>query len=425
MTKFVNLACKMSAVRLQINSTLYLRKDKPKKDGSMPVYIRFSRIGSVEPKFPLGITVHPNDWDDVTHRPKTPALKIIADKKVTRIEQCILNAVANDEIITVDLLRRFVNERDQSAASSFYTYFNEYVQKQTKRGKMSESTRVGYDTTFRLLKEYRKEIKLSDISTKLLDGFDQFMIKRGQQNGKGDVKGSRSNRIKQINAVLHYIERQGIKIDNPYRRGELEVPQADVNDVFLDADELSRLVELFMDTEAGSTDYRVLCMFLFSCATGLRLGDTMELKWRDVDMFNVPIMLEKVTQKTGRKLATPVPELGVEMLQYASEGNPDNIGYDRPVFLGCHYSAPTINGTLRKLAARVGIDKHISYHCSRRTYITLARMAGVDEYALMNYAGHTNPQMTRRYMKWDKKLATESAKKMELFKLQDILRTKK
>jgi hypothetical protein len=52
-------------------------------------------------------------------------------------------------------------------------------------------------------------------------------------------------------------------------------------------------------------------------------------------------------------------------------------------------------------------------------------MAGVDEYVLMNYAGHSNPQMTRRYMQWDKELATESAKKMPLFELKDILKTKK
>jgi len=142
-------------------------------------------------------------------------------------------------------------------------------------------------------------------------------------------------------------------------------------------------------------------------------------------MDNVPIMLEKVTQKTGKQLATPVPELGVEMLLHASEGDENNVDYERPVFLGGRYSATTINNVLREQAAQVGIDKRISYQASRRTFITLARMAGVDEYALMNYAGHTNPQMTRRYMKWDKSLATQSANKIELFKLKDILKTKK
>ncbi len=411
-------------MRLQIKSKLYLRTDKPKKDGSLPVYIRFSRLDGVEQKFPFGISVQPDDWDEAACRPKDHDLKIIADQKITRIDRRVRDAIINGEQITHDMLKRFVNERNESAASSFYTYFNEYVQKQSKRGKMSDSTRAGYDTTLRLLKEYRKEIKLSDISTKLLDGFDQFMIKQGQQSGKGDVKGSRSNRLKHINAVLHYIDRRGVKVDNPYKRGDLEIPQADVNDVFLDNDELSRLVKYFMDDDivSGSTDYRVLCMFLFSCATGLRLGDTLQLQWQDIDVESQPMMLQKVTQKTSRKLATPVPELGVEMLQWAAEGNLDNVEYEKPVFPGSRYSSVTINNTLRKLAAKVGIEKRISYHASRRTFITLARMAGVDEYVLMNYAGHSNPGMTRRYMKWDGVLAAESAKKMPMFELKDILK---
>jgi len=39
--------------------TLYLRIDKRKKDGRMPLYIRFPRIDGEEPKFPTGIDLLP------------------------------------------------------------------------------------------------------------------------------------------------------------------------------------------------------------------------------------------------------------------------------------------------------------------------------------------------------------------------------
>lgn len=409
---------------LQIKSTLYLRKDKQQKDDSYPVYIRFTRINGVEPKFPFGgMTVQLNEWNNATRRPKDPVRKNIADKEVARIELQINNAIANGQTITPDLLKRFVNGRNEQA-TSFYGYFNEYVQKQCKRGKMRDSTRAGYDTTLRLLKQFRGEIRLEDINTKLLGDFEQFMIERGKQSNKGEVKGSRSNRLKHINAVLHYIERQGVKVDNPYKKGDLEIPQADVNDVFLHDDELSELANLFFKTEAGTTDYRVLCMFLFSCTTGLRLGDALALEWQEIDWENEPLILEITVQKTNKKIMTPIPELGVEMLLYAAEGNIDNVDWYKKIFL-CDYSSTTINNTLRKLAKQVGIERRISYHCSRRTFITLARMAGVDEYVLMNYAGHSDPKMTRRYMKWDKKLATDSANKIELFKLKNILKRRK
>jgi len=402
--------------------TPYLRRDKQKQNGACPVYVRFQRMGKREPKFPLGIEVATNDWTEQARRPKDLALKIIVDKKVARIEQRLLNAAANDVEITYDLLRDFVDERDRSATASFYGYFSEYVQKQSQRGKMRESTRTGYEITYKLLKEYRKDIKISEINTWLLDGFDKFLIKRGMASGKGEVKGGRSNHLKHIKAVLNYINRQGVKVENPYAKGDLEIPQPDVNDVFLEFEELSRLVKLMEELPHGSTEYRVLCMFLFSCATGLRLGDARDLKWQNIDVFSAPMILQITTQKTDAELATPIPELGVEMLLYAPENDINNVDCDKSVFFCYRYSPVTINKILRKMAAKAGIEKYITYHCSRRTYVTLALMQGIDEHTLAKYVGHSTVQMTRQYAKWSKNLAIQSVKKIELFKLKDILR---
>ena len=50
------------AIKIQ-EPTLFLRVDKKKKDGRMPIYIRFQRIDGKEPKFPLGISCLPEKWD--------------------------------------------------------------------------------------------------------------------------------------------------------------------------------------------------------------------------------------------------------------------------------------------------------------------------------------------------------------------------
>lgn len=401
--------------------TPYLRRDKQKQNGAFPVYVRFQRIGRKEPKFPLGIEVAEGDWAEVTRRPKNLALKIIVDKKVARIEQQLLNAAANELEITHDLLRRVVDERDQSAAASFYGFYNDYVQRQFQRGKIRESTRTGYELTYKMLKEYRKEIKVSEINTALLAGFDKFLMKRGAERGKGDVKGGRSNHLKHLRAVLNYISRQGIKVENPYAKGDLEIPKPCVNNVFLEFEELSRLVKLMDSLPPSTTEYRVLCMFLFSCATGLRLGDTLSLKWSELDLDSDPIVLEKTTQKTGKQIVAPIHELGRTMIEHAPENEPNNVEYEKLVFLCCRYSPVTINKTLRKLAEKAGIEKYITYHCSRRTFVTLALMQGADIHTLAKYVGHSSIHMTHQYAKTSKNLIVESAKRMELFKLKDIL----
>lgn len=61
------------AIRLQ-RATLYLRVDKKKKDGRIPLYVRFRRIDGEEPKFPIGIDLLPEEWDSERQTHLTPTL---------------------------------------------------------------------------------------------------------------------------------------------------------------------------------------------------------------------------------------------------------------------------------------------------------------------------------------------------------------
>lgn len=82
--------------------TLYLRTDKKKKNGKMPLYIRFRRIDGEEPKFSLGIDLSKEEWDEEVMRPVDPALKLLIDKETLRIE-------------------REINVKEKSHASQYYS----------------------------------------------------------------------------------------------------------------------------------------------------------------------------------------------------------------------------------------------------------------------------------------------------------------
>ncbi len=149
-------------------------------------------------------------------------------------------------------------------------------------GRISRATEKGYDTTRRALKEFKKEIRIKDIDAKLIKWLRAIFDKN--EVGKtvaGDVLGSRANRLKHVRTVIFDIERRGVPIKNPYRtREECVVPEAAVNDTFLEYDELSRMFQLMKsETEIGTTEFRVLVMYIFSCATGIRLSDALRIKW--------------------------------------------------------------------------------------------------------------------------------------------------
>lgn len=140
-------------------------------------------------------------------------------------------------------------------------------------------------------------MRIKDVNAKLLSDFEKFLIKRGEENGKGDVKGSRYNRIKHIRAIIRYIETLNIPIKDPYRTVDLCLPEDIVNDVFLEEKEVKRLYLLLNKVELGSKQYRVLIMYLFSCVTALRIGDALAIKWGDLDVNRDPVILEIKMQK--------------------------------------------------------------------------------------------------------------------------------
>lgn len=270
------------------------------------------------------------------------------------------------------------------------------------------------------MKEFKKEIRIKDIDAKLINSFERFLIKRGRENGRGDVLGSRANRLKHVRTVIFDIERRGVPIKNPYRTRECVVPEAAVNDTFLEYDELSRMFQLMKsETEIGSTEFRVLVMYIFSCATGIRLSDALQIKWGNLDVSEETVIVQLIPkkgdrpEKRNREIYVPLGKFGETIIEWAALDDDNEIPLYRVEHENLIFrvsSEATINPTLKKLAKMAGVEKNITFHSARRTFATLTAAEGADAYTIKNYLGHKSVAMAERYMKWSKQLALESAK---------------
>ncbi|MDR3060047.1 MAG: site-specific integrase, partial [Prevotella sp.] len=286
--------------------TLFLRTDKKKKNGKMPLYIRFQRIDGKEPKFSFGkkgktFEFSKEEWNDNDKCPYDTELAIIIDNELGRIKKEVNKAVINEEEITIDLLRKIVENEitDESGNASFFDYFKKYIAMQEKKGNMSNGTFKSYMTTYRALEEFRKKIRIKDINERFINDFEKFLIKRGNEAGRGDVEGSRYNRLRHFRAVINYIgTRQKIKIENPFQSGDISIKEPATNDIFLEKEELNKLNSYFLkEAMHGSLESDVLTMFLFSCMTGLRIGDVLTLKWKHIDRSDEPWVISKILEK--------------------------------------------------------------------------------------------------------------------------------
>lgn len=165
---------------------------------------------------------------------------------------------------------------------------------------------------------------------------------------------------------------------------------------FLTIDELRTL---------ANTDFcnaTVKRAFLFCCFCGIRHCDVAALTWDDLKKDKEGRYTLNMTQQKT-KIAISIPLSGEAIKQLPSKGNaePTDKVFADLISLG------RTNEILPKWAANAGIDKHITFHCSRHTHATMMITLGADLYTVSKLLGHTNIQVTQIYAK----IVDESKKK--------------
>ena len=131
-------------------------------------------------------------------------------------------------------------------------------------------------------------------------------------------------------------------------------------------------------------------IFLFSCFTGLRLGDILRLKKSNlVEVEKGVWQLELVQQKTDRVLTVPLSKNALEWIP--TESKTDKLfGY---------YLTTNEYHVLAKWVKDAGITKHVTFHVARHTYATMLLYFGADVYTVSKLLGHNSVQTTQIYAK--------------------------
>lgn len=334
--------------------------------------------------------------------PKAPAIRLT--REMTAFDLHINRLLADGTELSMDLVKEFYDgkRRVKPENRSFYDYYLDFVERKRKEGLNPETIRV-YMTTFHVLKEFRSELRISDISLPFIEDFDNYM-----REVNGNSAGGRNPKHKNLRTVILDMLKRNIPVENPYKW--FKMPNSAVKEVYLEKDELLHLIDYSDKFARDTKEYRILKMYQFSCFCGLRFSDVRDLCWKDVDFSNG--LIKKRMIKTKSEVITPLFPMAREILEEKSEngrllGSGDKIFYP--------YAEPTVNRTLREHVKRAGIDKHVTYHSSRHTFATLLVLDKVDIYMISKYLGHKSVNMTQRYLKYDLSIAKESAKNIKTF----------
>ena len=172
----------------------------------------------------------------------------------------------------------------------------------------------------------------------------------------------------------------------------------DVKKEYLTLDELKKLANTPCDIPVLKS------ASLFSCLTGLRISDILNLHWRDILPASEGGYCMRIrTEKTETETTLPISDEALELCGERHDGK---------VFEGLRRSM--IYEPLRKWVASAGITKHITYHCFRHTFATLQIALGTDIYTVSKMLTHKNVSTTQIYADLVNEKKRASANKISL-----------
>jgi integrase len=250
---------------------------------------------------------------------------------------------------------------------------------------------------------HRPKMLLPNVDKEFIHKF-LLWLKNDYKNNKEKKKkiglsdGSLRQYQQRLNAMLNRAVREGVIKSNPFyslEKNEVFSVPVTTRD-FLTKEELQRFMAVKTDGKATQQ------AFVFSCFTGLRIGDIRTLKWSNIRKAGFGTVLSIRQEKTQELLTIPLGKMALEWLPERCETSTDNdFVFKLPTPTAVHTS-------ILWIARKAGIDKHVSYHTSRHTFATLTLSACKDIKTVSKLMGHKNVATTQIYAEvlMDEKVST-------------------
>jgi integrase len=233
-----------------------------------------------------------------------------------------------------------------------------------------------------------KDILLEEIDFKFVEGFVKFLNK-GQTNFKylsSTLKpNSQSLYFSKFRTIIKEAYRHKLINDDPCVFVKLpKVEEAERT--YLTLEELNAVVDTPCPIENIKT------CFLFSCLTGLRRSDIMNLTWDQVSNINGLTRLTFRQQKTKGLQYLDINEQAARLMGERKKKNKDYVFPRLP-------SHECTNNYIRNWAAAAGITKKLTFHSGRHTFATLMITLDTDLYTVSKLLGHSDIRTTQIYAK--------------------------
>jgi len=241
----------------------------------------------------------------------------------------------------------------------------------------SKNTLAVYTDMFEEFINYHEDVDIDEITEEMIVEFLHYLV--NERHVSTSYQNQSINAIKFYYERVKYGQRKLYIVDRP--REEKFLPEV------LNAEEVTAL---FNATD--NLKHKAVLMTIYSA--GLRIGEAVNLKLKDIDSGRMQIRIENAKGKKDRY--SLLSERNLEVLRrYVTEYKPQVWLFEGAN--GEMYSQKAIQNVMRRAVEKAGIKKHVTVHTLRHSFATHLLEAGTDIRYIQSLLGHESSKTTEIY----------------------------
>jgi len=368
---------------------IFLRTDQPKKDGECTVYMQVI-INRKKKLYSLAVNVNPENWNatdkrvykkDLQFKRKNEIIIYNWNKALNIIHKA---ALSPNKINVIDFDKDFKNKIYGNV--DFY----EFVSKEFEIRIKNEETLRTYTSQLSKLKQFKSELLFSQIDIEFIKAYKNYMIEvlHNKQN-------TYNKSISMLKTFTNWaVEKEQIE-KNPFT--EVKTPKEPGKRDFLNIAEVKKLENFYHSENINPGVKNVLGYFLFTCYTGLRFQDVLNLKYSDLKKELYEGKEFSIISIIMHKVSLPV---NIPIIPKAEIYLPKMISINQKIF--DVKTGTTTRKHLKTAALLAGVNKHITFHVARYTVGSTGLENGITIETISDILVHTDIKITKRlYAKTD------------------------
>jgi len=300
-------------------------------------------------------------------------------------------------VTAANIIHRFKGKK--TGRTYILKFFQEHIDHISSKKELSAITISQYKATFKILKQFLEkyagtnDVLIREIDFRFIEQLDRFMISEYKDPYDRPIARNTVNKHhSRFRTVLIKALNEDIIPKNPYARFKLKDTKTRRD--YLTTEEIELLKKHKLNNNQSLSKVRDI--FLFSCYTGLRFTDAINLRMDDIIIGEDGVrFISLKMRKTKDFIQIPLIEDALEIIKrYNDHPDREVLGYVLP-----RISNQKINTYLKELANLVGIRKTITHHVGRHTFATQALNRGIPVEVVQKLMGHTDIQTTQIYAK--------------------------